>query len=119
MEIVCDMSSNICSKPVDISKYGVIYAGAQKNMGPAGVCIAIVREDLIGKQSPQTPLLCDWKTFAAAPQKLHNTPCCWGIYMAGLNFQYMLSKGGLPYFQELAAKRSGMLLDYIRGSDYY
>ena len=84
------MSSNFCSKPIDWSKYGVVYAGAQKNVGPAGICITIVRNDLIGNQRKDTPLLCDWATFGKAPNTFHNTPACWPIYMAGLNIAYML-----------------------------
>lgn len=93
--LVCDMSSNFCSKPIDWSKYGVVYAGAQKNVGPAGVAITIVRDDLIGKQRKDTPLLCDWSTFKKAPNTFHNTPSCWSIYICGLNIAYMLNKGGL------------------------
>ena len=88
--LVSDMSSNFCSKPIDWSKYGVVYAGAQKNVGPAGICITIVRNDLIGNQRKDTPLLCDWATFGKAPNTFHNTPACWPIYMAGLNIAYML-----------------------------
>lgn len=93
MTIVCDMSSNFCSKEIDWSKYGVVYAGAQKNLGPAGVCVLVIREDLIGWEMPETPLLCSWKTFAKAPQTYHNTPCCWAIYVMGLNLKYMKEKG--------------------------
>jgi len=84
------MSSNFCTKKIDWSKYGVVYAGAQKNVGPAGVCITVVRNDLIGKQRKDTPLLCDWAPFAKAPNTFHNTPACWPIYVCGLNLAYML-----------------------------
>lgn len=83
------MSSNFCSKPIDWSKYGVVYAGAQKNVGPSGICITIVRNDLIGKHRKDTPLLCDWATFSKAANTFHNTPACWPIYMCGLNIAYM------------------------------
>jgi phosphoserine aminotransferase len=91
--LVCDMSSNMCSRPVQWDKYGVVYAGAQKNIGPAGVCVVVIREDLIGHQKPDTPLLMDWKAFATAPTQFHNTPACWPVYVCGLNIAYMKSKG--------------------------
>lgn len=116
--IVCDMSSNFCSRPVDWTKYGVVYAGAQKNVGPAGIAIVVVRKDLIGKQREDTPLLCDWETFSKAPTKCHNTPSCWAIYMAGLNFKYMLKKG-LDKIEEEANAKSKLLYDAIDGSDGY
>lgn len=119
MTLVCDMSSNFCSKPIQWEKYGVVYAGVQKNVGPAGVCIAVIRDDLIGHQKKETPLLCDWKTFGAAPNKFHNTPACWPIYVCGLNLAYMKNKG-LKAIQEEAALKSKMLYDYIDSSeDYY
>jgi len=95
MTLVADMSSNIGSKPIDWSKYGVVYAGAQKNLGPSGMTILIVREDLIGKQRADTPMMLDWKLFADAPVKFFNTPATWPIYVAGLNFKYMLKEGGI------------------------
>lgn len=88
-------------------------------MGPAGVCIVIIRRDLIGKFKNKMPLLCDWETFNKAANTFHNTPCCWSIYMAGLNIEYMLSKGGIPAMEELAKKRSGLLYDYFDNSDGY
>lgn len=110
------MSSNFCSRPIDWSHYGVVYAGAQKNLGPAGVCVAVIREDLLGKKKPETPLLCDWTTYSVAPQTFHNTPCCWSIYMAGLNLEHMLDIG-MDKIEELANTRSKMLYDFIDGSD--
>jgi phosphoserine aminotransferase len=65
--IVCDMSSNFCSREIEWTRYGVVYAGIQKNLGPAGVCVVVIREDLIGWEMPQTPLMCSWKTFLKAP----------------------------------------------------
>jgi len=113
------MSSNFASRPVDWSRFGVVYAGAQKNVGPAGVCITIIRKDLIGKFKNNMPLLCDWDLFNKAANTFHNTPCCWSIYVCGLNIDYMLKLGGIPAMQELAAKRSSMLYDYIDNSDGY
>lgn len=116
--MVCDMSSNFCSKPIDWSKYDVVYAGAQKNVGPAGVCIVIVKNSILKlKAKKDAPLVNDWQLFSKAANTFHNTPCCWSIYMAGLNIEYMLELGGLPYLQELAAKRSSMLYNYIDNSE--
>lgn len=84
------MSSNFCSKPIDWSKFGVVYAGAQKNVGPAGVCISIIRNDLIPGHKKDTPLLCDWELFSKAANTFQNTPPCYSIYMCGLNIAYML-----------------------------
>ncbi len=101
MDIVCDMSSNFCSRPVNWDKYGVVYAGAQKNVGPAGVCISVIRDDLIGtKMRKDTPLLFDWKQFRDAPTKFHNTPACYPIYVCGLNLAYMKRIGGLQHLEE-------------------
>ena len=92
--LVTDMSSNFLSKPIDVSKYGVIYAGAQKNVGPSGVTILIVREDLIGNARPECPTMLDWATMAN-DGSLYNTPPSYGIYMCGLTFQHLLDQGGL------------------------
>ena len=93
------MSSNFCSRPIDWNHHAVVYAGTQKNVGPAGACISIIREDLIGKfKRPDTPAICDWKLFNEAPTKLHNTPATWSIYVSGLNIAHMLKQGGIPYY---------------------
>jgi phosphoserine aminotransferase len=91
--LVCDMSSNMCTRPIDWDKYAVIYAGAQKNIGPAGACVTIIREDLIGHQRDDTPMIMDWKTFRDAPNQFHNTPSCWPIYVCGLNIAHMKKNG--------------------------
>jgi len=116
--LVCDMSSNFCSREVDWEKYGVVYAGAQKNVGPSGVTIVVIREDLIGKQRADTPILCDWEAFAKAPTQLYNTPACYPIYVCGLNIAHM-KKNGLQYYKEMAHKKSSLLYDYIDNSDGY
>lgn len=85
LPLISDMSSNLCSRPIDWSKHALVYAGAHKNVGPAGVTIVIVREDLIGKQSSNTPFLFDYKEITEFPTNLHNTPCCWSLYVCGLN----------------------------------
>ena len=116
--MVCDMSSNFCSKNIEWEKYDVIYAGAQKNVGPAGVCIVILKTALLSKKAKKdAPLVNDWQLFSKAANTFHNTPCCWSIYMAGLNIEYMLEQGGLPHYIDLAAKRSSMLYNYIDNSE--
>ena len=92
--IVADMSSHILSRPIDVNKFGVIYAGAQKNIGPAGLCIVIVREDLLGKASPLTPAVFNWK-IQAENQSMINTPPTYSIYIAGLVFEWLIAQGGV------------------------
>lgn len=100
------MSSNIGTKPIQWEKYGVVYAGAQKNLGPSGCTVVIVREDLIGKyQRPECPLMCDWKVFSKAPNQFHNTPACYPIYVTGLNLKHMKEKG-IQHYNDLADKRN-------------
>jgi phosphoserine aminotransferase len=118
LTLVSDMSSNFCTRPIDWDKYGVVYGGAQKNIGPAGVTVCVIREDLIGHQRKDTPLICDWQTFDKAPNTFHNTPVTWSIYACGLNIAHM-KKHGLAYYQEQAEKKSKMLYDYIDGSEGY
>jgi len=84
------MSSNFCTRPIDWAKHGVVYAGASKNVGPAGVTFVVVRNDLIAGHRSDTPMLCDWETFNKAANTFHNTPSCWTIYMCGLNIAYMI-----------------------------
>lgn len=116
--LVCDMSSNFCSKPIDWSKYDVVYAGAQKNVGPAGVTFVILKNAILKRKAVKDiPLTSDWVLFSKAANTFHNTPTCWSIYMAGLNLEYMLEIGGLPKMQELAEARSKMLYSYIDNSD--
>lgn len=113
--LVADMSSNFLSKPVDVSKYGLIYAGAQKNIGPAGVTVVIVREDLLGKARPITPVMLDY-AVAAADGSMYNTPPCWAIYICGLVFAKMLRDGGLKAAQAFNEKKAGVVYDAIAGS---
>lgn len=117
--LVADMSSNILTKPVDVSKYGVIYAGAQKNMGPAGVTVVIVREDLLGSYPAEKyPAILDWKLMADK-DSMYNTPPTYGIYVLGLVLQWVEEQGGLKAMQELAEKRSSMLYNYLDSQDFY
>ncbi len=116
--LVCDMSSNILSKPVDISKYGLIYAGAQKNIGPAGLTIVIIREDLIGKGVPAPQTMLDYKTHAES-DSMYNTPPTYGIYIAGLVFQWLKQQGGLAAIEERNIAKAKMLYDYLDNSSFY
>ncbi|KAL6902386.1 hypothetical protein ACP4OV_005262 [Aristida adscensionis] len=116
--LVADMSSNFCSKPVDVSRFGVIYAGAQKNVGPSGVTIAIVRKDLIGNAQPITPVMLDFKTHADNAS-LYNTPPCFAIYICGLVFEDLLAQGGLAEVEKKNAHKAGILYDTIDASGGY
>ena len=114
--LVADMSSNILSRPVDVAKYGLIYAGAQKNIGPAGLAIVIVREDLIGETLPGTPTMLDYKTHAEN-DSMYNTPPTYGIYMAGLVFQWLKKKGGIEAMEQINVAKAGLLYDAIDTSN--
>ena len=114
--LVADMSSNFCSKPIDVEKYGVIYAGAQKNIGPAGVTMVIVREDLVGNAMEGTPAMLDWST-AAENDSCYNTPPCWAIYMCGLVFEDLLAQGGLEAIEKKNIAKAMKLYDAINNSD--
>lgn len=116
--LVCDMSSNILSKPVDVSKYGLIYAGAQKNIGPAGLTIVIVRDDLIGKAVPTPPTMLDYKTHADN-DSMFNTPPTYGIYIAGLVFQLLKKQGGLAAMEKKNIEKSQLLYDYLDQSSFF
>ena len=91
--LVADVSSCILSEPIDVTKFGVLYAGAQKNVGPAGLTIVIVRKDLLGRARPDTPVMLDWQT-QAENGSMYNTPPCYAIYIAGLVFKWLIEKGG-------------------------
>ncbi len=116
--LVCDMSSDILSAPVDVSKYGVIFAGAQKNMAPAGLTVAIVREDLAGHELPCTPTIMSYKTMIDK-DSMYNTPPCWCIYMLGLNLDWVAENGGVEGMQKLRQLRSGMLYDVLDHSKLF
>jgi phosphoserine aminotransferase len=116
--LVADMSSNILSKPVDISKYGLIYAGAQKNIGPAGLTIVIVREDLLGQALPVTPSAFDFKTVADN-DSMYNTPPTYAIYIAGLVFEWLKDQGGLVAMQALNQRKAALLYEYLDATRFY
>jgi phosphoserine aminotransferase len=117
--LVCDMSSNFISKPIDVSKYGLIYAGAQKNAGPAGATIVIIREDLLEKAPPGLPAMLDYKNLAKSGS-LYNTPPCFAIYICGLVFKWLRTDiGGLAKIFANNKAKARILYDAIDASDGY
>ena len=116
--LVADMSSNILSEVYDVSRFGVIYAGAQKNVAPAGVVILIVREDLMGKELPITPKVMSFKKMADADSML-NTPNCFGIYMAGLTFEWIKKQGGVAAIEKVNIEKAKMLYDFLDESKLF
>ena len=113
--IVCDMSSDILSRPVDVSKYGIIFAGAQKNMAPAGLTVVIIKEELAGNELPYTPLMLNYKTMIDK-DSMYNTPPCWCIYILGLVLDWLESKGGIPGMEAIKHAKAQMLYDVIDNS---
>ena len=119
LPLVSDMSSCILSEEVNIADYGIIYAGAQKNIGPAGVTIVIIREDLIREDLPQfVPTMLTYKTHADAAS-LFNTPPTYAIYISGLVFKWVKKMGGVAAMNEMARAKSGKLYDYLDNSDMF
>ncbi len=116
--LVADMSSNILSRPIDVSKYGLIYAGAQKNIGPAGLAVVIVREDLIGSAREGTPSMFNYKIHADN-HSMYNTPPTYTWYLAGLVFEYLKDKGGLAVVAEENQRKANKLYAFIDASDFY
>ena len=116
--LVADMSSTILSRPIDVSKFGIIYAGAQKNIGPAGLTVVIVREDLIGRTMDGTPAMFDYQTHAKAGS-MYNTPPTYAWYLAGLVFDWIKRKGGLGAMAEINQRKAGKLYAAIDASGFY
>jgi phosphoserine aminotransferase len=116
--LVADMSSHILSRPFDVSKYGLIYAGAQKNIGPAGLVVLIARDDLLGQALPSTPNVMDYKAMADADSMI-NTPPTFSVYLAGLTFKWLLERGGLAGIEKVNVAKAKRLYDYIDGQDFY
>lgn len=116
--LVADMSSTILSRPIDVSKFGIIYAGAQKNIGPAGLTLVIVRDDLLGKARPATPAFMDFAAMAKEGSML-NTPPTYAWYMAGLVFQWLKRKGGLKGMGEINKAKAELLYSTIDSSGFY
>ncbi|NDL66926.1 3-phosphoserine/phosphohydroxythreonine transaminase [Anaerotalea alkaliphila] len=116
--LVADMSSDILSCPVDVTKYGLIYAGAQKNMGPAGLTVVIVREDLVGHAPDTTPTMLNYKTHADAGS-MFNTPPTFAVYIAGMVFDWVLAKGGLVEMEKINVRKANLLYDYLDQSKLF
>ncbi len=118
VDIVADMSSNILSEVYDVSKFGLIFAGAQKNMGPAGVTIIIIRDDLIGKAGDDVPTMMNYKTHADKGS-MFNTPPTFPIYVCGLVFDWIKSLGGVPGIQKINEEKAGLLYDFLDNSNLF
>ena len=116
--LVADMSSTILSRKIDVSKFGVIYAGAQKNIGPAGLTIVIIREDLIGHANPAMPVMMDYKTFADN-ESMYNTPPTYAWYLAGLVFAYGLKRGGMSAIEDVNKRKAAKLYQAIDDLSFY
>jgi phosphoserine aminotransferase len=116
--LVADMSSHILSRPLDVSRYGLVYAGAQKNIGPAGLVVVIVRADLLGEVVAGTPNVLNYKLQADADSML-NTPPTFSVYLAGLTFKWLLERGGLAGIEKVNVKKASLLYDYLDSQDFY
>ncbi len=116
--LVSDMSSNILSRPFDVSKFGLIYAGAQKNIGPAGLTIVIVREDLLGQTVAGTPTMMDYQ-IQAENDSMYNTPPTYAIYIAGLVFKMLKAKGGLAAMEQVNRAKAKIIYDVLDASSFY
>ena len=116
--LVADFSSTILSRPIDVTRYGIIYAGAQKNIGPAGLTLVIIRDDLIGQAIEGTPVMFQYATHADA-DSMYNTPPTYGWYLAGLVFKWLKGKGGLAAMAEINQRKAQALYDAIDASDFY
>ena len=116
--LVADISSNILSEKMDVSKYGVLYAGAQKNLAPAGVTIVIVRDDLVTDGMKICPTMLKWKT-QVENNSLYNTPPCFPIYMAMLTLRHLKKLGGVAEMQKINEYKAGLLYDFIDNSSFF
>jgi phosphoserine aminotransferase len=116
--LVADMSSTILSRPIDVNDFGVIYAGAQKNIGPAGLTLVIVRKDLMGAAADHCPAMLDWQV-AADSDSMYNTPPTFSVYLAGLVFDWLAQQGGLEAMGQLNRRKAEKLYGAIDGSDFY
>lgn len=116
--LVCDMSSEILSRPVDVSRYGIVYAGAQKNMAPAGVTVVIIDKSLAGNELPYTPLMMSYKTMIEK-DSMYNTPPCWCIYMLGLVLEWLEKQGGVAGMEAIKHEKAMRVYDIIDNSAFY
>jgi len=119
MPIACDASANLGSHEIDVSKFGVLYAASHKNFSTAGICYSIIRKDLITDRTQQKrmPTMCNWVTFQNAPNKIYNVPVLVSVWLGALNCEWMIERGGLPFFENLAIERSNLLYDVIDNSN--
>lgn len=117
--ICCDASANLGSFPMDIAKHDVVYAASHKNFSCAGICYAIIRRDLITtkNQMKMCPTMCNWVKFQNAPNKIYNVPVLFSVWLGAMVCEWMIEQGGIPHFEALAIKRSGLLYDLIDSSD--
>ncbi len=116
--LVCDMSSEILSRPVDVSRYGLILAGAQKNMAPAGVTVVIMDKSLAGREAAYTPLMLSYKTMIER-DSMYNTPPCWCIYMLGLTLDWLAEQGGVTGMEAIKHEKASIIYDIIDNSSLY
>ena len=116
--LACDMSSDILSRPVDVSKFGLIFAGAQKNLAPAGLTIVIIKEDLAGHELPITPAIMNYKSMIDK-DSMYNTPPCWCIYMLGLMCDWLEAQGGAAGMEKINVKKAQMLYDVLDASKMF
>lgn len=116
--LVADMSSDILSREYNVENFGLIYAGAQKNIGPAGLTLVIVKKELVGKEMEQTPLMLKYSTHASK-KSAYNTPPCFSIYMAGLVFDWTLKQGGVAEMERRNRKKAQLLYDYLDASEFF
>ena len=116
--LVCDMSSNILTKPVDVSRYGVIFAGAQKNMAPAGLTVVVVDKALAGKERPYTPLMLSYE-LEIKKDSMYNTPPCYNIYLLGLVLNWLEEKGGVKAMETIKSAKAALLYDFLDQSSLF
>lgn len=116
--LVADMSSTMLSRPLDISRFGLIYAGAQKNIGPSGLVVVIIRKDLLGKARKETPTMMNYQVIAENGS-MYNTPATYSWYLAGLVFEWLKEQGGVQAMAEVNARKARKLYDFIDGNDFY
>ncbi|GAA0851470.1 3-phosphoserine/phosphohydroxythreonine transaminase [Marinobacter szutsaonensis] len=116
--LVADMSSTMLSRPVDVSRYGLIYAGAQKNIGPSGLVVVIIRKDLLGKARKETPTMMNYQVIADNGS-MYNTPATYSWYLAGLVFKWLKEQGGVKAMGEINYRKAKKLYDFIDANDFY
>lgn len=116
--LVADMSSDILSREIDVTKFGLIYAGAQKNMGPSGLTVVIIREDLLGKERKETPAMLKY-ALQAKNDSMYNTPPTYAIYLAGLVFEWVKKQGGVAGMEAINNEKAAILYNYLDSTDFY